>query len=51
MNSLSLSFASIKPGERIITVNFDSSVFKEIGRYSLPCKNTDAFIRLERTIK
>ena len=53
INSLNNSTNSIKylrPGERILTVNFVSMGFQEIGHYSLACKNTDRFIKLEEKL-
>ena len=29
--------SSVKPGEKILAVNFVSNVFQDIGHYSLPC--------------
>ena len=42
--------ASIKPGERIIGVNFVSMGTNDIGHYNLVCKNTDLFVRLEERL-
>ena len=41
---------SIKPGEKIIAVNFMSMGNPDIYHYSLPCKNTDLFVRLEEKL-
>ena len=41
---------SINPGEKIITVNFVSHGFQDIANYSIPCKNTNLFIRLEEKL-
>ena len=41
---------SINPGEKIITVNFVSNGFQDIANYSIPCKNTSLFIRLEEKL-
>ena len=41
---------SIKPGERIMTVNFVSMGTNDIGHYSLICKNTELFVRLEERL-
>ena len=41
---------SINPGEKIITVNFVSNGFQDISNYSIPCKNTSLFIRLEEKL-
>ena len=41
---------SINPGEKIITVNFVSNGFQDILNYSIPCKNTSLFIRLEEKL-
>ena len=53
INSLNNSTNSIKylrPGERILTVNFVSMGFQDIGHYSLACKNTDKFVKLEEKL-
>ena len=41
---------SLKPGERILAVNFVSNGFQGIMNYCLPCKNTDLFVRLEEKL-
>ena len=41
---------STKSGEKIMTVNFVSMGNNDIGHYSLPCKKTDLFIRLEERL-
>ena len=41
---------SIKPGEKIMAVNFVSMGNNDIGHYALPCKNTDLFVRLEERL-
>ena len=43
------SLYNIKPGEKIFSINFDS-VDQKLGRYSLVCKNTDIFVRLEEKL-
>ena len=40
----------INPGEKIISVNFVSHGFQDISNYSIPCKNTNLFIRLEEKL-
>ena len=37
---------NIKPGEKIYSINF-TSIDQKIGHYSIPCKNTDIFAKLE----
>ena len=44
------AISTIKPGEKIIAVNFRSMGSHEIVNYCLPCKNTDLFIRLEEKL-
>ena len=44
------AISSIKPGEKIIAVNFRSMGNHEIVSYCLPCKNTDLFVRLEEKL-
>ena len=39
-----------KPGEKIMSVNFISMGNNDIGHYSLICKNTDLFVRLEERL-
>ena len=41
---------SIKPGEKIIGLNFVSMGNQDIGHYNLECKNVDLFIRLEERL-
>ena len=41
---------SIKPGEKIMSINFVSMGRQDIGHYSLACKNTDLFVRLEERL-
>ena len=40
----------INPGEEIMTVNFVTTNNNDIKNYSLACKNTDLFIRLEERL-
>ena len=40
----------INPGEKIMTINFVSMGNQEISNYSIPCKNTDLFVRLEEKL-
>ena len=47
---LNNKITSIKPGEEIISVNFVSMGNNDIGHYSLLCKNTDLFVRLEERL-
>ena len=49
MNSY-IKASSVKPGEKILAVNFVSNGFQDIGHYCLPCKNTDIFVRLEEKL-
>ena len=41
---------SIKPGEKVMCINFVSMGNQEIGHYGLVCKNTDLFIREEERL-
>ena len=41
---------SIKPGEKIMSINFVSMGRQDIINYSLVCKNTDLFVRLEERL-
>ena len=41
---------TIKPGEKIYTINFISMGSQDIGNYSLACRKTDIFVRLEERL-
>ena len=41
---------SIKPGEKVMSINFVNMGNNDIGHYSLVCKNTDLFIREEERL-
>ena len=41
---------SLKPGEKVISVVFLSMGRDDIQNYSLPCKNTDLFVKLEERL-
>ena len=41
---------SVKPGEKIISINFVSMGSQDIDHYSLICKNTELFVRLEERL-
>ena len=41
---------SLKPGEKIMCINFVSMGRQDIGHYALACKNTDLFVRLEERL-
>ena len=45
-----INASSIKLGEKILSINFVSMGFQDIGHYSLPCKNTDLFVKLEEKL-
>ena len=40
---------NIKPGEKIFSINF-TSFDQNIANYSIVCKNTDTFVRLEEKL-
>ena len=44
------NLSSINPGEKIISINFRTLNSQDITNYSLPCKNTDLFVRLEERL-
>jgi hypothetical protein len=44
-----LNFEQIKPGEKIFSINFISEDNK-ISNYSLTCKNTDTFVKIEQML-
>jgi len=41
---------SLKPGEKIMCINFVSMGRQDIMNYALACKNTDLFVRLEERL-
>ena len=41
---------SIKPGEKVLSINFISMGNQEITNCSFICKNTDLFVRLEERL-
>lgn len=41
---------SIKPGEKIISVQFISQGINDIFNYGMACKNTDLFVKLEERL-
>ena len=50
IDSSYINASSVKPGEKILAVNFVSMGFQDIGHYCLPCKNTDLFVKLEEKL-
>ena len=49
-NKKPYEITSIKPGEKIIVVNFVSMATQEISNFGLECKNTDLFVSLEERL-
>ena len=47
---LNNSITSIKPGEKILAINFVSMGFQDVVNYAIPCKNTDLFVKLEEIL-
>jgi hypothetical protein len=45
-----INASSVRPGDKIFSVNFVSMGFQDIGHYSLVCKNTDIFVKLEEKL-
>ena len=41
---------SVKPGEKVMSVNFVSMGNQDIGHFSLVCKNIDLFVNLEERL-
>ena len=39
----------LKPGEKLLSINFLSND-QRISNYSIPCKNTDVFVKLEEKL-
>ena len=50
INNNYINAASVRPGEKIFSVNFVSMGFQDIINYSLVCKNSDLFVRLEEKL-
>ena len=44
------AITTIKPGEKIIAVNFVSMGTNDIGHFNLVCKNVELFVRLEERL-
>ena len=42
--------SQMKPGEKILAVNFVSMGVNDIGHYNVICKNTDLFVRVEERL-
>ena len=49
-NNIDDGITSIKPGEKVISINFVSMGIQDISNYNLICKNTDLFVRLEERL-
>ena len=49
-NTTNSSINILKPGEKVIAINFVSMGNQEVGHYCQACKNTDTFIRLEEKL-
>ena len=49
-NQSNYEITSIRPGEKIICINFVSMSNQDINNYGLVCKNTDLFIRAEERL-
>ena len=45
-----INASSVKPNDKIFSVNFVSMGFQDIINYSLVCKNTDIFVKLEEKL-
>ena len=45
-----MNITSIKPFEKIMSINFVSMGNQDISNYSLACKNTDLFVKLEQML-
>ena len=45
-----MNITSIKPFEKIMSINFVSMGNQDISNYSLVCKNTDLFVKLEQML-
>ena len=49
-NKKPYEITSIKPGEKIMSVNFVSMGIQDIANFSLVCKNVDLFVSLEQRL-
>ena len=49
-NNNYINAESVRPGEKIFAVNLVSMGFQDIINYSLVCKNTDLFVKLEEKL-
>ena len=49
-NQGNYAITSIRPGEKIMCINFVSMSNQDINNYGLVCKNTDLFIRAEERL-
>jgi predicted nuclease with TOPRIM domain len=49
-NQSNYEITSIRPGEKIMCINFVSMSNQDINNYGLVCKNTDLFIRAEERL-
>ena len=49
-NQGNYEITSIRPGEKIMCINFVSMSNQDINNYGLVCKNTDLFIRAEERL-
>ena len=49
-NTTNSSINILKPGEKVMTINFVSMGTNDIGHYNLVCKNTELFVRLEERL-
>ena len=49
-NQGNYGITSIRPGEKIMCINFVSMSNQDINNYGLVCKNTDLFIRAEERL-
>ena len=45
-----INASSVRPGDKLFSVNFVSMGFQDINNYSLVCKNTDIFVKLEEKL-
>ena len=49
-NTTNSSINILKPGEKVMAINFVSMGIQEVGHYCQACKNTDTFIKLEEKL-
>ena len=52
LNNIQIDYSvnSVKPGEKLITINFVSMGIEDVINYEIPCRNSDLFTRIEEKL-